>query len=164
MARSLDSITSCSEFELAAQDACGEMALAYINGGEADTMDANRADFKRLLFRPRVLVDVSTVDTTCFVMGARCGSPFFLSSVAKGQLVAGADAEAVFVRAAAKAQCGYIVPSLSSLPLSDIWRASAVSAPCRGILGQRMSEYHCADGAVGTYRRGLPCRGVSCQH
>lgn len=120
----LADLECCSDFETAARRCLPQSSWEYISGGEADTMARNRLDFASLMIRPRVLNDVSSVDIRCTLFGSPYATPFYLSSVAKGGLVAKAQGETVFVRAAARAEAAFIVPSVSSLPLPDIWSAA----------------------------------------
>ena len=117
-------VGSCEEFEEAARLSLGEVARDYIFGGEADTIEHNRGHFASLQLRPRVLMDVSAVDTSCSLFGAPCRVPFYLSSVAQGKLVS-SSGEATFVRAAAKGSAAYIVPFFSSVSYDEVWGAAA---------------------------------------
>eukprot|EP00418_Pyrodinium_bahamense_P081022 CAMPEP_0179069000 /NCGR_PEP_ID=MMETSP0796-20121207/30284_1 /TAXON_ID=73915 /ORGANISM="Pyrodinium bahamense, Strain pbaha01" /LENGTH=366 /DNA_ID=CAMNT_0020766057 /DNA_START=87 /DNA_END=1187 /DNA_ORIENTATION=+ len=123
----LDELRTCKDFEKAAHGCLSAMTWDYISGGEADTITANAVEFAALRIRPRVLVDVSSVDVSTSFLGAPRECPFYLSSVAKGGLVAGQEGEAAFVRAAARAGSAYIVPILTSLPYERIWAAAAPS-------------------------------------
>eukprot|EP00933_Yihiella_yeosuensis_P003696 TRINITY_DN10686_c0_g1_i6.p1 TRINITY_DN10686_c0_g1~~TRINITY_DN10686_c0_g1_i6.p1 ORF type:complete len:368 (+),score=75.48 TRINITY_DN10686_c0_g1_i6:71-1174(+) len=123
----LSELRSCADFEAAARRCLPEASWEYISGGEADTIVRNESDFASFLIRPRILVDVSEIDTRCSLFGSPCASPFYLSSVAKGGLVERVEGERAFVRAAAKAGTTYLVPNVSSRPLKDIWTAAAVS-------------------------------------
>jgi len=67
---------------------------------------------------------VSVIDTSCTLFGQACKTPFYLSSVAKGRLVT-KEGEKAFARSAAKAKTTYLVPSVSSTPLKDVWGAAA---------------------------------------
>src|SRR5215212_3359878 len=53
----------------------------FADGGAEDevTLRANRSDFGRLVFRPRVLVDVSKRDQTTTILGQAVTSPLILA-------------------------------------------------------------------------------------
>src|SRR5689334_11820154 len=53
----------------------------YIDGGAGDeeTLRANQADFARITFRPRVLVDVSRREQSTTVLGQPVSSPLILA-------------------------------------------------------------------------------------
>jgi len=121
----LSELCCCDDFEAAAKLCLPESAWDYISGGEADTMSTNRADFGSVVLRPRVLNDVSSIQIDSQLFGVPCRTPFYLSSVAKGALVAGAQGETMFVRAAATAGTVFLAPSASSLPISKTYAAAA---------------------------------------
>lgn len=120
----LSEIRSCSDFEAAALICLKDAAREYIYSGEPVTMANNRSDFSTFMFRPKVLSDVSAVDIGTSIFGIPASTPFYLSSVAKGSLVAGKEGEAVFVRAAARAGTVYLCPLVSSVPVSKMWAAA----------------------------------------
>eukprot|EP00928_Gymnodinium_smaydae_P091185 TRINITY_DN74890_c0_g1_i1.p1 TRINITY_DN74890_c0_g1~~TRINITY_DN74890_c0_g1_i1.p1 ORF type:complete len:375 (-),score=99.60 TRINITY_DN74890_c0_g1_i1:62-1186(-) len=121
----LEELLSCKDFRSAAHRCLAAGALDYIEGGEADTQAANEAAFAALALRPRVLRDVSSPQVACELFGTPSATPFYLSSVAKGRLVVRREGEAAFVRAAAAAKTTYLVPSVASLPLAEIYAAAA---------------------------------------
>jgi len=117
----LEAMTTAKDFETAGRANLDALALGYISGGWQDTIDRNISEFDNFLLRPRVLKDVSKVDTTTKLFGLPTGLPVYLSGVAKGKLVSRKEGEASFVRAAEKAGSTYLVPVNSSLSLKDIW-------------------------------------------
>ncbi len=66
------------------------MVFDYVDGGAFDelTLRANRADFERLRFRPRVLVDVSERDLSVSLFGNRLALPLVLAPIGLAGLVA----------------------------------------------------------------------------
>ena len=92
------------DYELLARERLDENAWEYFRGGAGDesTLRENLAAFARWRLRPRVLVDVSVVDTSVTVLGATVGAPILVAPVALQQL-AHPDAEAATARAAARA-------------------------------------------------------------
>lgn len=121
--RALADFESCSEYEEEAKKCLSESSWDYIAGGESDTMQRNLDAFKSLALRPRILQDVSCISVDCSIFGKHCATPIYLSSLAKGGLVS-KGGEATFVRAAARCRTRFIVPSISSVPLRDVWAAS----------------------------------------
>jgi 4-hydroxymandelate oxidase len=69
--------------ELASRKVLGHV-WAYVQGGAAEerTLRANRDAFLRWTVRPRMLRDVSSVDTTTTLLGAEVSSPFFVAPMA----------------------------------------------------------------------------------
>jgi len=121
--RALADFESCSEYEEEAKRSLSESSWDYIAGGESDTIQRNLDAFKSFALRPRILRDVSRISVDCRIFGKRCATPLYLSSLAKGGLVS-SGGEATFVRAAARCGTRFIVPSISSVPLRDVWAAS----------------------------------------
>mmetsp|Transcript_53465 Transcript_53465/g.124528 ORF Transcript_53465/g.124528 Transcript_53465/m.124528 type:complete len:355 (+) Transcript_53465:29-1093(+) len=117
-------LENCADYEREAQKCLPTSSWDYISGGEEDTIQRNVEAFKDFMLRPRILRDVSTVSTECTIFGQRCATPIYLSSLAKGGLVAAAG-EATFVKAATRLSTQFIVPSISSVPLKEVWLAAA---------------------------------------
>ena len=88
-------------------------------------MATNRRDFSSLFIRPRILSDVSRIDIRATIFGAKCPSPLYLTSIAKGGLVSRKEHEKAFVCAAHKQQCPYIVFTVSTAEHEDIFAAAS---------------------------------------
>lgn len=90
----------------------------FIDGGAEDelTLRANREAFERLRFRPRVLVDVSRLDTRTALLGADAPLPLAISPTGMSG-VAWPKAELEIARAAAKRGIPYTLatPATSSI-------------------------------------------------
>lgn len=119
----LSEIESICEFEKVAQAVTPAFAWQYIAGGESDTMACNRNAFDLLKIRQRVLQNVLSVNLKCSVLGQRSSSPLYLSSIAKGGLVA--KDERTFVGAAYQAGVPYIVPTVGTAENKDIFGSAA---------------------------------------
>ena len=76
----------------------------YIDGGAEDerTLASNEGDFARLEFRPRVLRDVSALDTSTTILGRRASMPIILSPTGFTR-IAHSEGELAVTRAAARA-------------------------------------------------------------
>jgi len=92
------------DYELLARDRLDENAWEYFRGGSGDesTLRENLAAFARWRLRPRVLVDVTEIDTSTTVLGTRVAAPILVAPVAL-QKFAHPDGEAATARAAARA-------------------------------------------------------------
>jgi isopentenyl diphosphate isomerase/L-lactate dehydrogenase-like FMN-dependent dehydrogenase len=92
------------DFEKLAHERLDDMAWEYFRGGAGDesTLRDNRAALERWKLQPRVLVDVSEVDTSTTVLGTRVTAPILVAPVAL-QKLAHPDGEAATARAAAAA-------------------------------------------------------------
>src|ERR1700724_3185910 len=75
-------------FELAARPPLSPMAFAYIAGGAGDerTMRRNSEAFGEIRLKPRVLVDVSHVDTSIELFGRAMPHPILLAPTAYHKL------------------------------------------------------------------------------
>lgn len=97
----------------------------FIAGGAEDevSLRMNRAAFEAIEFRPRMLVDVSNVDTSTTVLGRTLPFPVMLAPVALHQLVH-PEGELATARAAAGAGATMILSTMSSTRLEDVAAAS----------------------------------------
>lgn len=102
---------------------------AYVQGGSGDerTLAENRASFGRWTLRPRVLVDVSTIDLRSTLMGRITHAPIFVAPTAyHGQI--DSDGELALARAAGGLDLLAAYSMLSSRSLEEI-AAVAPRAP-----------------------------------
>ena len=86
--KELAELVTTEDFERKALELLPAASWEYLQGGEQDTIARNREAFGAYLLRPRVLRDVSQVDLSCVLFGRTCETPIYLSSLAKGKLVA----------------------------------------------------------------------------
>jgi isopentenyl diphosphate isomerase/L-lactate dehydrogenase-like FMN-dependent dehydrogenase len=92
------------DYEALARESLDENAWEYFRGGAGDesTLRENLAAFERWKLRPRLLVDVTTVDAGTTVLGTPVASPILVAPVAL-QKLADPEGEAATARAAAAA-------------------------------------------------------------
>jgi 4-hydroxymandelate oxidase len=97
----------------------------FIAGGAEDevTLRANRAAFEAVHLRPRVLVDVSHVDTSTTVLGHRLPVPVMLAPVAFHKL-ADPDGEMAVARAAARTGAVMVLSTMSSYDIEEVAAAA----------------------------------------
>ncbi len=119
-------ILNLCEFEEAARARLEPGAFAYFASGSADqvTLRENEAAFARRRLRPRVLVDVSALDTSTTLLGRRVALPFGVAPTALHGL-AHEDGECATARAAAAAGAMFCASTMSSRSLEDIAEACA---------------------------------------
>jgi len=93
----------------------------FIAGGAEDevTLRANRAAFEAIEFRPRVLVDVTNIDTTTSVLGQALPFPVMLAPVAM-HMLAHPEGEKATARAAKSAGAVMILSTMSSITIEDV--------------------------------------------
>jgi 4-hydroxymandelate oxidase len=99
----------------------------YVVDGAGDgvTLAANRRAFERVRLRPRVLADVSRVDTAARVLGQPMSAPIMVAPAAHGAMCEGGDLAAA--RAARRAGVAMVAASGSAAPIEAI--AAAPSGP-----------------------------------
>jgi 4-hydroxymandelate oxidase len=97
------------------------MVFDYYAGGAGEewTLRENRRAFGRWTIRPRVLVDVSTVDTRTTVLGEEVPFPILLAPTAF-QRMAHRDGELATARGAAAVDALMVVSTISTVSLEDI--------------------------------------------
>jgi len=96
-----------------------------VGGSESETtLRRNRAAFDRIAFRPRVLVDVSDIDTSTEFLGHKLNLPILLAPVGSLQTFH-PDAAAASARAAAERGIMHVVSSVTEPGLE----ATAAAAP-----------------------------------
>lgn len=103
----------------------------YYSSGAGDelTLAENQLAFRRIRFRPRVLVDVSKIDTTHNLLGFKSALPIYVTATALGRL-AHPDAEAAIVRGAHASGVPYMLPTLSSCSLDEMLAAKVQPNQC----------------------------------
>jgi 4-hydroxymandelate oxidase len=118
-------VVSLQEFETLARAAMSHMAYEYVASGAADehTLRWNVEHFERLRLRPRVLVDVGTLDTAVTLFGRRHHFPILLAPAAY-QRAMHPDGELGTVRGAGTSGTTVIVSTATTTPITDLARAA----------------------------------------
>jgi 4-hydroxymandelate oxidase len=126
----VDAIAEARPLNVAAYEAVAQQKLPravydYFAGGAEDeiTVRANRAAFERYTLRPRVLVDVSRVDSSVRVGGDDVAFPVLLAPAAF-QCLADPAGELATARAAAAARTIFIASTLSNYSIEEIAAAA----------------------------------------
>jgi 4-hydroxymandelate oxidase len=144
------SLVTLDDYERAAKERIAPAAWEYIHGGAADeyTLRANRESFAKILLSPRVLNDVSRLDTSVELLGHRLPHPILLAPVAsngivhpEGEVAAGAGAR--------DAGAGMVLSSYTSKRIEDVaatgvrplWFQLYVQTrgPTRDVIGQAVA-------------------------
>ena len=109
------------EYEQLARERMDRSAYDYYAGaaGDEQTLADNRRAFDRLKLRPRVLVDVSAIDTRTTVAGQAIDVPVMLAPTAFNRL-ADPDGEMAAARAAGAAGTLMVASTLSTCSLEQI--------------------------------------------
>src|SRR5690606_23495656 len=95
----------------------------YSSGADDEiTLRDNRSVFQRIWLRPRVMVDVTSVETRCEILGCRSRLPVYISATALGKL-GHPEGEVVLTRAAGTRGIVQMIPTLASCSLDEMTAA-----------------------------------------
>ncbi|CAG8040786.1 unnamed protein product [Penicillium salamii] len=127
---------SISEIQAAAKDKLPKYVYDFYASGSDDekALARNRSSFDRLFIQPRVLRDVSNVDTTAAIFGWKSPLPIGLAPSAM-QKMAGGDGELDTARAAVRLGSNMTLSSQSTVSLEEVMQvrhelsSDAVSVP-----------------------------------
>ncbi len=121
----LAEVTRLTDFEALAAARMGRAEFDYVAGGAGDevTLADNVAAFRRWRLRPRVMVDVSSVDSATTFLGSPLALPVAVAPVAF-QHFAHPDAEPATARAAARAGAAFCLSTVSSRSLEEVASAA----------------------------------------
>uniref|UniRef100_A0A6B2L320 L-lactate dehydrogenase (cytochrome) n=1 Tax=Arcella intermedia TaxID=1963864 RepID=A0A6B2L320_9EUKA len=97
----------------------------YVSGGDDEiTLRENHAAFQRIWLKPRVLVDVSTIDSSSSILGFKTSFPIYISATALGKL-AHPEGEVAISRGAYNQGIPYMLPTLASCSFDEMLGAKA---------------------------------------
>jgi isopentenyl diphosphate isomerase/L-lactate dehydrogenase-like FMN-dependent dehydrogenase len=121
----LGSIVRLAEFEAIARERMAPGAFDYVAGGAGDeeSLVENEAAWRRRRLRPRVLIDVSSVDTSTTMLGTPVAMALAVAPMASHGL-AHPDAEAAMARAAAAAGVPLTLSTMSNRSIEDVAAAA----------------------------------------
>jgi 4-hydroxymandelate oxidase len=109
------------ELEGRAREILTPGAFAFAAGGADDelTLDDNIAAWQRLRLRPRMLRDVTRIDTSTSVLGARIAAPLMVAPTGRHRLFH-PDGERATARGAAAAGVPYVMATTSTVTIEDV--------------------------------------------
>jgi 4-hydroxymandelate oxidase len=112
-----------TDFEPLARAKMSAMAYEYVAGGAADeiTLRANREVFDRMRLMPRILLDVSHIDTSVAVLGQQLSGPIILAPVAYHKLFH-PEGELATVRGAGAAGVKMTLSTFSTASVEEVAR------------------------------------------
>jgi 4-hydroxymandelate oxidase len=124
----MEKLLSIYDFESEARTRISHGAWERIAGGAADeiTLRWNREAYDRLRLNPRVLVDVSKVDTRVKLLGVELPFPIILAPTG-GQGFILPEGDLMAANGAAAAHATYCISSSASMPVEDIARRAGGS-------------------------------------
>lgn len=111
-------MTNVEEYQAIAKEKLPKNAYDYYASGAEDqwTLAENRNAFSRILFRPRILIDVSKIDMTTTVLGYKLSMPIMIAPTAFQKM---AHPEGEYATARAASAAGTIM-TLSSWATSSV--------------------------------------------
>ncbi|KAH6773514.1 Aldolase-type TIM barrel family protein [Perilla frutescens var. hirtella] len=117
----MENITNVMEFEPIAREQLPKMVYDYYASGAEDqwTLQENRNAFSRILFRPRILVDVSQIDTSTTILGYKISMPIMVAPTAM-QKMAHPEGELATARAASAAGTIMTLSSWSTSSVEEV--------------------------------------------
>ncbi len=117
----LDKYLALDDFEIAARGRLPRPIFEYIRGGVEDSqsLDANRAAFRRLAFVTRVLRPISKRSTTTALFGTTWGAPFGIAPMGICAL-SSYRGDLVLAEAAARANIPFIMSGASLIALEKV--------------------------------------------
>ena len=117
----MHSMLNTFDFESVAAQTMAEEGWGYYSSGADDeiTLRENHTAFQRIWFKPRILINVKSIDMTTSSLGVKSSLPIYFSATALGKL-ADEDGELAITRAAATSDVIYMLPTLSSYTLDEM--------------------------------------------
>ncbi|KAI5404090.1 hypothetical protein KIW84_051289 [Lathyrus oleraceus] len=124
-------ITNVSEYKEITKEKLPKMIYDYFASGAEDqwTLKENRNAFSRIMFRPRVLIDVSKIDMTTTVLGFKISKPIMISPTSMHKM---AYPEGEYATARAASAAGTIM-TLSTAVSSSVEEVASTGPGIRFI-------------------------------
>jgi len=121
----LDRLLSLPDFESEAHTRISHGAWERLSGAAADeiTLRWNRDAYDHIRLKPRILVDVSKLDTRVTLFGQEFSHPILLAPTG-GQKFIHPEGELAAARGAAAAKATYVISSSASMRVEDIAKAA----------------------------------------
>ncbi len=123
--KAIEGCANVLDFEAVARRRMKRAFYDYYAGGAEDevTLAANRGAFADVFLRPRVLVDVSRIDTATSVLGTAVSMPVLIAPTAFHRL-AHSDGELATARAAGTARTLMVASTIATHSLEEIAKAA----------------------------------------
>lgn len=126
----LSALINLDDFLLAFEKSGSPKGWAYIHGASNDllSLNANRSWWGRIWFRPRIMRNVSTVNTKMVMLGAKVSMPVFISPMGIAK-TAGPEGEAALGAGAAAGGIVHCMSTAASMSVEDILASVPVTYP-----------------------------------
>lgn len=125
-------VVTLEDFEALAKEKLSALKFAMVSGGAADeiTVRWNREGFNRIPLRPRVLIDVSNLDTRLTLFGQNLACPIALAPAGvHGTL--DPEAELAAARGASRGGAVLVIPDHCERPIEEVVRAATPTPWCQ---------------------------------
>ena len=121
----LDRCCNVLDFESLARERMERAFYDYYAGGAEDelTLTANRGAFAEVFLRPRVLVDVSRIETGLSILGTEVSMPVLVAPTAFHRL-AHPEGELATARGPGRAGTLMVVSTIATYPLEEVAKAA----------------------------------------
>lgn len=121
----VERVVALAEFEAIARERMHPASFDYVAGGTGDeaSLAEAEASWTRFRLRPRVLVDVSTVDPSTTLAGSPAAMPVAIAPMAAHGL-AHPDGELATARAAAVAGVPFVLSTMASRSIEEVATAA----------------------------------------
>ncbi|KAF2721199.1 hypothetical protein K431DRAFT_224698 [Polychaeton citri CBS 116435] len=125
----LSSIINLDDFEQSFAKAGSKKANAYIQGASNDllTLDANKRGWRKIWFRPRIMRDVSKINTRSTILGCDLSMPVYICPMGIAK-TAGPEGETALGAGASAGEIVHCMATPASFPIDEIL-ASAPQNP-----------------------------------
>lgn len=125
-ARPLDELVTLDDAEIAAESVIPADAFAFLQGGAGDelTLRWNQERYREIRLHPRVLRDVSSLDTSTTLLGCVMSAPLLFAPTASNR-VFHPEGEVAVARAANSTGTTYVLSTLSTTPVEEVARVTA---------------------------------------
>src|SRR5215813_13229877 len=119
--RRLSAVASVADYRRLARRRLPRAVFDYVDGGAEDELSLRRNNeaFRRLEFRPRVLCDVSKIDTSATLLGRRVPVPVILAPTGFTR-IATPGGELDVARAAARAGLPYTLSTMATRSIEEV--------------------------------------------
>jgi L-lactate dehydrogenase (cytochrome) len=121
----LSKMINLIDFEIIAQKFMNPSGWSYYSSAADDEVSfrENQLAFQRIWLKPRVLVDVSSIDISCKIFSYPSSFPVYISATALGKL-GHPEGEVVLTRAAGNQNIIQMIPTLASCSLHEMTSAA----------------------------------------
>lgn len=126
----LSGLINLDDFEKAFEKSGSQKSNAYVQGASNDllTHHANKSYWQRLWFRPRIMRNVSAINTKMRMFGCEVSMPVWICPMGIAK-IAGPEGETALAAGAASSGIVHCVSTAASMPVEDIVASAPKTYP-----------------------------------